>query len=116
MLSARKKFIIAEETFWAYTSAHQLNIIENEKTTKSLLKNIKVISHLNSFVDCNSSRKLNEEVKLYLLEQKLKLYIRVHSFSYAKDFTNKQKQHSSNQNKALSKGLKKTTSKPVIEE
>ena len=93
-----------------------MNIIENEKITKSLLKSIKVISHLNSFVDCNSSNKLNEEVKLNVLEQMLKLYIRVRSFSYAKDFTNKQKQHSSNQNKALRKGLKKTTSKPVIEE
>ena len=90
--------------------------IENEKITKSLLENIKVISHLNSFVDCNSSNKLNEEVKLNVLEQMLKLYIRVHSFSYVKDFTDKQKQHSSNQNKALRKGLKKTTSKPVIEE
>ena len=44
----------------------------------------------------------------------LKLYIRVCSFSYARDLTNKQKQHSSNQNKALCKGLKKTTSEPVI--
>ena len=40
----------------------------------------------------------------------------VRSFSYAKDFTNKQKQHSSNQNKALRKGLKKTASKPVFQE
>ena len=71
----QKIFIIAEETFWAYTSAHHLNIIENKKITKSLLENIKLISHLNSFVDCNSSNKLNEEVKLNVLEQMLKLYI-----------------------------------------
>ena len=45
----------------------------------------------------------------------LKLCVRVRSISHAKDFPNKQKQHSSNQNKALRKGLKKTTSKPVIE-
>ena len=115
-VECQKIFITAEQTFRAYTSAHHLNIIENEKITKSLLENIKVISHLNSFVDCNSSNKLNEEVKLNVLEQMLKLYIRVRSFSYAKDFTNKQKQHSSNQNKALRKGLDKTTSKPVIEE
>ena len=75
---------------------------------EKLQNHIKVISHLNSFVDCNSSNKLNEEVKLNVLEQMLKPYIRVCSFSYAKD--------SSNQNKALHKGLKKTTSKPVIEE
>ena len=115
-VECQKTFIISEQTFRAYTPAHRLNIIENEKIIKSLLENIKVISHLNSFVDCNSSNKLNEEVKLNVLEQILKLYIRVHSFSYAKDFTDKQKQHSSNQNKALRKGLKKTTSKPVIEE
>ena len=109
-------FIIAEQTFQEYTSAHHVNIIENEKITKSLLENIKVISHLNSFVDCNSSNKLNEEVKLNVLEQMLKLYIRIRWFSYAKDFICKQKQHSSNQNTAFRKGLKKTTSKPVIEE
>ena len=114
-VECQKIVIIAEQTFRAYTSAHHLIIIENEKITKSLLENIKVISHLNSFVDCNISNKLNEEVKLNLLEQMLKLYLRVRSFSYAKDFTNKQKQHSSNQNKALRKGLKKTTSKPVID-
>ena len=50
-------------------------------------------------------------MKLNLLEQMLKLYMWVCLFYYAKDFTNKQKQHSSNLNKALSKGLKKTTSK-----
>ena len=115
-VECQKIFIIAEQTFWVYTSAHHLNIIENEKIIKSLLENIKVISHLNSFVDCYSSNKLNEKVKLNMLEQMLKLYIWVHSFSCAKDFTNKQKQHSSNQNKALHKGLEKTTSKPVIEE
>ena len=46
----------------------------------------------------------------------LKLYMRFRLLSYAKDFTNKHRQHSSNQNKALGKGLKKATSKPVIEE
>ena len=115
-VECQKIFIIAEQIFRVYTSAQDLNIIENEKITISLLDNIKVISHLNSFVDCNSSDKLNEEVKLNVLQQMLKLYIRVQWFSYAKDFTDKQKQHSSNQNKALRKGLKKTTSKPVIEE
>ena len=115
MLSARK-FYNCRANIPAYTSAHHLNIIEIEKLIKSLLENIQVISHLNSFVDCNSSDKLNAEVKLNVLEQMLKLYIRVCLFSYAKDFTNKEKQHSSNQNKALRKGFKKTTSKPVIEE
>ena len=115
-VECQKIFVIAEQTFQAYTSAHRLNIIEKEKITKSLLENIKVISHINSFLDCNSSNKLNEEVKLNVLEQMLKLYRRVRSFSYAQDFTDKQKQHSSNQNQALCKGLKKTTSKPVIEE
>ena len=76
----------------------------------------KLINHLNSFADCNIFNRLNEEVKLNVLEQMLKLYILVRSFSYAKDFTIKQKQHSSNQNKALRKGLKRATSKPVIKE
>ena len=115
-VECQKTFIISKQTFRAYTPAHRLNIIENEKIIKSLLENIKVISHLNSFVDRSSSKKLNEEVKLNVLEQMRKLYIRIRSFSYAKDFICKQKQHSSNQNTAFRKGLKKTTSKPVIEE
>ena len=53
-------------------------------------------------------------MKLNVLEQMLKLYIRFHSFSYAKDFTYKQKQHSSNENKALRKGLKNTTSNQLL--
>ena len=67
-------------------------------------------------MDCNSCNKLNEELKLNVLERMLKIYIRVCLFSYAKDFTNKEKQHSCNQNKALCKGLKKTISRPVIDE
>ena len=63
-----KIFIIAEETFRAHISAHQLNIIENEKIIKSPMENIKVIITLNSFVDCNSPNKLNEQVKLNVLE------------------------------------------------
>ena len=63
-VECQKIFIIAEQTFREYTSAHHLNIIENEKITKSLQENIEVISHLNSLIDCNSSNKLNEEVKL----------------------------------------------------
>ena len=72
-VECHKICIIAEQTFRAYTSAHHLNIIENQKITKLLLQSIKVISHLNSFVDCNSSNKLNEKVKLNVLEQILKL-------------------------------------------
>ena len=53
-------------------------------------------------------------MKLNVLEQMLKLYIRFHSFSYAKDFTDKQKQHSSNENKAWRKGLKNTTSNQLL--
>ena len=105
-VECQKIFKITEQTFRVYTSAHYLNIIEDEKITKSLPENIKVISHLNSFVD-----KLNKEVKLNVLEQMLKLYIWVRSFSYAKDFTNKQKLHSSNQDKALDKKIKESNLK-----
>ena len=49
-VECQKIFIIPEQILRAYTSAHHLNIIENEKVTKSPLENIKVISHLNSFL------------------------------------------------------------------
>ena len=65
-------------------------------------------------MDCNSCNKLNEELKPNVLERMLKNYIRVCSFSYAKDFTNKQKQHSCNENKALCKGLKKSQDQSLM--
>ena len=40
-VECQKTFTIAEQTFRAYTSAHHLNIIENE-VIKSLLENIKL--------------------------------------------------------------------------
>ena len=42
-VECQKVFTIAEQTFQAYTPAHHLNIIENEKVTKSFLENIKVL-------------------------------------------------------------------------
>ena len=57
-VECQKIFIIAEQIFREYISAHHLNIFENEKITTSFLENFKVISHLNSFLDCNSSNKL----------------------------------------------------------
>ena len=44
-VECQKIFIIPEQILGAYTFAHHLNIIENEKITKSPLENIKVISH-----------------------------------------------------------------------
>ena len=42
-VECQKIVINAEQTFWAYTSAHDLNITKNEKITKSLLENIKLL-------------------------------------------------------------------------
>ena len=95
-VECQKIFIIAEQRFRAYTSAHHLNI--NYKITSGKHQSYQSPKFI---VDCNSYNKLNEEVKLNVLEQMLKLHIRVRSFSYAKDFTNKQKQHSSNQKRCI---------------
>ena len=39
-VECQKIFIIAEQTFRAYISAHHLDIVKNEKIAKSLLENI----------------------------------------------------------------------------
>ena len=59
---------------------------------------------------------IDSEVKDNLLENMFKLYLRVGSFSYARDITNK---HmfvlKKKKNKALRKDIKKTMDKPTID-
>ena len=50
--------------------------------------NTEVTSLFNSLIE-NSGVAINSEVKDNLLENRLKLYLRVRSFSYARDITNK---------------------------
>ena len=78
---------------------------------RSLMENPKVISHVNSSVDCGISDEINEEVKMNVLEQMLKHFW----LTLCRLFHLKQKCYSNIQNKGLLKGIKNTTSKPFID-
>lgn len=71
----------------------------------------KVISHVNSSVDCGISDEINEEVKMNVLEQMLKHFW----LTLCRLFHLKQKCYSNIQNKGLLKGIKNTTSKLFID-
>lgn len=78
---------------------------------RSLVENPKVISHVNSSVDCGISDEINEEVKMNVLEQMLKHFW----LTLCRLFHLKQKCYSNIQNKGLLKGIKNTTSKLFID-
>ena len=78
---------------------------------RSLMENPKVISHVNSSVDCGISDEINEEVKMNVLEQMLKHFW----LTLCRLFHLKQKCYSNIQNKGLLKGIKNTTSKLFID-
>lgn len=75
------------------------------------MENPKVISHVNSSVDCGISDEINEEVKMNALEQMLKHFW----LTLCRLFHLKQKCYSNIQNKGLLKGIKNTTSKLFID-
>ena len=77
--------------------------------------NTEVASLFNSLIE-NSGVAIDSEVKDNLLENMLKLYLRVGSFSYARDITNKHMfALKKEKNKALRKDIKKAMDKPTIE-
>ena len=87
-----------------------------KKIKKYLLGNPKVFSHVNSSVDFNISDEINEEAKMNVLEQMLKLFLWVSSL-YSNCFNQKQKHYSNIQNnKGLIEGVKNLTSKLFINE
>lgn len=75
------------------------------------MENPKVISHVNSSVDCGISDEINEEVKMNVLEQMLKHFW----LTLCRLFHLKRKCYSNIQNKGLLKGIKNTTSKLFID-
>ena len=78
--------------------------------------NSEVFSHVNSSVDFNISDEINEEIKVNVLEQMLKLFLWVGSL-YANYFNQKQKRCSNIQNNTgLREGVKNLTSKLFINE
>ena len=71
-----------------------------------LLESIDVVSFFNAAVNM-AAVNLPEEIKMNLLQNMLMLYLRVRTFSLAKDITNK-KQSSNTSSKALRQDIKKS--------
>ena len=110
----QKIFEHTEGMFKVHTSSSTVFKIDTKSMTKSLLMNTKVVSLFNNLID-DSGVAIDSEIKDNLLENMLNLYLRVRSFSYAKDITNKHKfALKKKKSKALRKDIKKAMNKPAI--
>ena len=82
--------------------------------TEELLQDTKIISLYKAIIGTSDTNDLDNEVKVNLLENILKLYLRVRSFSFAKDITSHKKQEQRNlkfKTKALRNDIKKASGK-----
>ena len=77
-------FLIAEEHFRNVSKKINLRKIPTDEIINYLLKNLDVISNYNSF-STQTQGTISKEISKNVLEKMLRLYIRVRSFSYAKD-------------------------------
>ena len=103
----------AEEHFRIETNVTSIHRINIEQITKSLMKDKNVISTYNSIVENCSKTEGFKEMKHNLLHEMFQLYLRVRSFSLAKDITDKFKlQNKSGKKKSLRKYIKKSSEKP----
>ena len=110
----KKIFQHAEGMFKVHTSSTVFKI-DTKSITNGILMNTEVVSLFNSLIE-DSGVAIELEVKDNLLESMLNLYLRVRSFSYAKDVTNKHKfALKKKKNKSLRKDIKKAMDKPAIE-
>ncbi len=75
--------------------------------------NTQVVSLYDSLVE-NSGVKIDPEVKDNLLENMLKLYLRVRAFSFAKDVIDKHLALKRKKSKSLRKDIKKAMDEPSI--
>ncbi len=116
-LEMQQIFTIAEETFRVHTSvANHVSKINIDYMVSQLRMETRIVSLYNNLV-VDADVGLNSEVKKNLLENILKLYLRVRAFSYTKDITNQHKcKLKKTKAKALRKNIKKSTEKPDIVE
>ena len=85
---AQEMFILAEQLFRKTTETEkQLKKININAVTEELLQDTKIISLYKAIIGTSDTNDLDNEVKVDLLENILKLYLRVRSFSFAKDIT-----------------------------
>ena len=111
----QKIFQLAERKFRVDTSASTAFRIDTNTIMHDLLVNTKVASLFTSIIE-NSGVAIDSEVKDNLLENMLKLYLQIRSFSYARDIANKHMfALKKKKNKAQRKDIKKAMDKPTIE-
>ena len=111
----QKIFEHAEGVFKVHTSSSTVFRIDAKSMINNLLMNTEVVSLFNNLIE-DSGVAIDSEVKDNLLENMLSLYLRVRSFSYAKDITNKHKfELKKKKSKALQKDIKKAMDKPSIQ-
>ena len=96
-------FMIAEQTFREETQTHKSKI-NCEKIVDNVITNSKALS----FFNCLFTELIDDEEKNKLLKRMVKLFVKVRSFSLAKDIVTKFKRDKNNsfKEKALRKKLK----------
>jgi len=111
-------FILAEEAFrkTLVKSSHTAKL-DVQLIIDQLMMDTQVISMYNSLVDDDENYSIKSEVKFSVLENMLKLYLRVRAFSFAKDIVNNHKfAMKKSKARALRKDIKKATDKPDVTE
>lgn len=99
----------------ATTNQNHLKSIDVKSITNVLMQDTEVISYYNSVVDTSGVKNFQDENKENLLENMIQLYLRVRSFSLARDIVGKHKLASKQKRtKALRKDIKKSSEKPNI--
>jgi len=111
-LYSQNLFKIIEEKYRIEVSMDNLRKIDTKKMAAELIKNIDIIYLYNMILD-STSIYLNQETQENLLEKLISLYLRVRSFSTARDIIDK---HRKEQKKSKSKGLRKTIKKSTDQE
>ena len=108
---AKEIFILAEQLLRKTTETERdLNKIDINAMAEELLQDTKIISLYKAITGASDTNDLDYEVKVNLLESILKLYLRVRSFSFAKDIKFHKKQEQRNlkfKSKALPNDIKK---------
>lgn len=99
-------FFRAEEKFRTVTEVDYLRKIDVKTMAADLMKDVDVVSFFNAMVDSTDTT-IVDEIKQNLLDSMLKLYLRVRSFSLARDITANKSSEQAMQ-KALRKNLKKS--------
>ena len=105
-------FYKAEELFRQETSVFNLRNINIPEITSNLMCQSDMVSLINSIVNISGSD-IDSELKDNLFEKMIQLYLRVRSFSLAKDLTSGKKKSCSNKAKGLRKEIKRSLQKPL---